>query len=415
MQETSPNRLPDSVARRRRPVLAALAAGVVVAMTPLTGCGVPVDDTDQSVVGAAASTPDAAAPTKSIVATATGGKLTDGQTAFPGDADIDDAEEPDPVWDRSVYTTFVAKQGIALRDGYFHGTDDWSGAAGFKPAAAPAKEKSLLVNGVQPGYLLTYQIYDAGNKATGYWLGAKFFSPSAGVNRGSCYVYQGDPMQDAPLAKTSPYTCDFSNIRGMDPNPVITVDEVTVVTNKQLAKNLLDTYCTTETAADSCAFVDFGYGTELQSPAAPSGSSVTNNTNETNDLTLKMASEVQTSDSVGVGVASQASFFDIWTETISATYNHTWTKTQSWSESVQVPVSPGYTAYLMFAPLLQTSTGTWVVTDNQGDRYAIPSVSIVGALPNGGDIATYECLTADFDRTTYVCSDTPRPINWQAK
>lgn len=415
MPENSPTSPSGSVPRRRGPVLAALAAGVVVALAALAGCSVPADDTDQSVVGAAASNPATGQTTKSVVASATGGQLTDDQTAFPGDADIDDAEKPDPVWDRSVFTTFVAKQGIALRDGYFHGTDDWSSATGFHPAAAPAKQKSLLVNGVQPGYLLTYQIYDAGNKATGYWIGAKFFSPSAGVNRGSCYVYQGDPMQDSPLAKTSPYTCDLSNIRGMDPNPVITVDEVTVVTNQQRAKELLDTYCTTETGGASCAFVDFGYGTELQSPAEVSGNPESNHRNETDLLTLIMGTEVQTSDSVGVGVSSEASFFDLWTSTISATYNHTWTKTQSFSESVQVSVSPGHTAYIMFAPRLQTSTGTWVVTDSQGDRYAIPSVSIVGALPNGGDIATYECPTDKFDFDTDVCSESPQQIDWQGK
>jgi hypothetical protein len=60
------------------------------------------------------------------------------------------------------------------------------------------------VYGITPGLVLLYQVHDEAGKATGYCVGAKFYSPTNGFKRNAseCRVYGGNPTIATPTSVT---------------------------------------------------------------------------------------------------------------------------------------------------------------------------------------------------------------------
>ena len=113
-----------------------------------------------------------------------------------------------------------------ISEGWFHATDSWSSADAPPPTIAGSG--ALDVHGVRPGLVLLYQIHDLAGKATGYWIGAKFHSPSVGSNAGECFVYKGNPMTtDGHKAPSSPYRCYWDSFHSYDTNPSPRLNVVT--------------------------------------------------------------------------------------------------------------------------------------------------------------------------------------------
>jgi hypothetical protein len=154
---------------------------------------------------------------------------------FPGDADLSDPVAAKPASppcslpsgqgkDRCINAGIGILQGH-LGEGWFHATDSWSSADAPPPAIAGSG--AFDVHGVTPGLVLVYQIHDQAGSATGYWIGAKFFSPINGfkANASECFVYKGNPMTSAGHKTTSsPYKCHWIRTTGENPRPNLVVE-----------------------------------------------------------------------------------------------------------------------------------------------------------------------------------------------
>ena len=140
-------------------------------------------------------------------------------TQFPGDADISNPVPADPFGDRHIDWQMLVKV-PSLRDGWFRATDVWTSSKPPFGTMSKGVNSGLQVVGFSPGLVLLYQIYDQAGKPTGYWVGAKFYSPSFGSNAGQCVVYKGNPMTThGHKAPTSPYRCYWDGFHWYDTNP----------------------------------------------------------------------------------------------------------------------------------------------------------------------------------------------------
>jgi Bacterial Ig domain len=78
----------------------------------------------------------------------------------------------------------------------------------------------------------------------------------------------------------------------------------------------------------------------VQSTAHPVGNAVENTTDTAASTTVSVTDTVSESDSVSISAKVSAKLTDIVNVEISATYGHTWTKTNTFQQSVTVPVPP---------------------------------------------------------------------------
>jgi hypothetical protein len=154
---------------------------------------------------------------------------------FPGDADLSNSVPPKPAsppcsqpsgqgYDRCITAGIEILQGH-LGEGWFHATDSWSSANAPPPAIAGSG--AFSVQGMEPGLVLLYQIHDVADKATGYWIGAKFFSSSNGFkqNASECFLYMGNPTTTAGhKTPSSPYKCRWIRTTGENPRPNLVVE-----------------------------------------------------------------------------------------------------------------------------------------------------------------------------------------------
>jgi hypothetical protein len=176
------------------------------------------------------TTPHAHANHRVVGATASASASSE----FPGEADLSNPVAPKPASppcslpsgqgvDRCITAGIEILQGH-LGEGWFHATDSWSSAQA-PPASVPGSG-TFSVQGIRPGLALVYQIHDVADKATGYWIGAKFFSPTNGFksNASECFVYQGNPMTSAGhKTLSSPYKCLWIRTTGENPRPNLVV------------------------------------------------------------------------------------------------------------------------------------------------------------------------------------------------
>lgn len=329
-----------------------------------------------------------------LAANASLGSPSEGDKEFPGDADL-----TNPVArsynDRTVLATIVANQGLGLRDGWFHGTDSWSLASDSGvPVAGP--RSVVQVNGYAPGFVISYQLYDATQKATGFWIGAKFASPAAGTNNWTCFVYDGNPTDDGEATNASPYTCSWSDVRGWYPRPVLTIDRGQVVTNKTAAKQLMLKYCNDEDAAQRCHFTDFGYDRAVVGPHTIVGNTVRNDGGHTAEYTIGWEDESKASDTFGLEVSTKIELWEIWTTSITFKYEHTWEKSHSFKQDTQISVASKSVGWIEFAPNMQISTGTWVIDAGSDGVFLLPQVGISGPVADGGSILLKGCPIADY-------------------
>jgi hypothetical protein len=154
---------------------------------------------------------------------------------FPGDADLSGPVAANPASppcsldsgqgkDRCINAGIEILQGH-LAEGWFHATDSWS-SADAPPPNIPGSG-AFDVHGIRPGLALLYQIHDLAGTATGYWIGAKFYSPINGFkkNASECFVYKGNPMTTAGHKTTSsPYVCHWIRTTGENPRPNLVVE-----------------------------------------------------------------------------------------------------------------------------------------------------------------------------------------------
>jgi hypothetical protein len=322
------------------------------------------------------------------------GALTS-QLPFPGDADVTNPQPRHPGNDRNITWSIKLTDGLRLDNGWYHSTDRWSHEEPPPPSIRTGGSNyRLQVRGVAPGLVAAYQIYDAAGKATDYWIGAKFYSPAAGTNKWECFVYQDNPRTDGQPTRLSPYICVWTNYRGSNPEPVLTVGNGTVVTNKAQAKQLLTQYCNTTTAVSDCQFVNFGYGTALGESKIV-GQQVTNDGDTKVKHTVGWKDTTKASNTVGIEVGVEVEFWNVWKASLTAKYEHTWESSHTFAESTEVDLEPHSIGWVDFAPNMQSSEGTWVI--NTGDqRYVIPSITLTAPLPDGGHILVNECPLANY-------------------
>lgn len=340
-----------------------------------------------------------AAPPKGDAASAGHGVGALNAAPFPGDAALSDAQQPRHD-DRSVSATIKVENGLHLHDGWFHATDRWSGTS-LPDGNISGTSGIYLIKGFAPGFVVKWQIYDDADKPTGYWVGAKFYTPAAGTNKWSCLVYHGDPgSEDEELDPFSQYSCLWSNTGGWNPKPVLTIASGTVVTSKVKGKQLLQQYCNGSNAARNCRFTNFGYGTAL-SDSKLVGQVVKNDgehdgTGEgKTGYDVRWATETKWTNSIGVEWSNSVKLFEVWESTLTVKYEYSWEKSEKFDEVTHIEVAPEMVGWVEFAPRMQTTVGTWAVVGG-GQRYLIPNVSLSSPLRDGGVITSTGCKLVDY-------------------
>lgn len=316
------------------------------------------------------------------------GAQAQGGAPLPGGAQVRDRVAPSSS-DRHVDATIRGTSGIGFGDLWYRATDSWSGA-GIPPASVPSGHAVFGVTGYGPGLVMAYQIY-AGSKPTGFWVGATFYSPDMGSNSARCWIYDGNPTLDGTKQTVlSPYSCSWSNIRGNNPKPTLTVSVGTVVTDKAQARDLLAKYCTTGTAAKDCRYLDSDYTSSVLGESHMVGQLVRNNGSTAARHDVGWDDQTSASNTIGVSLTNSAELWGVWTTSLELKYDHTWQTSHSFHETTSVEVPAHAVSWIEFAPNMQAVEGAWVI--NAGStRYVIPEVGLKAPLPNGGTITVNTC------------------------
>jgi hypothetical protein len=114
----------------------------------------------------------------------------------------------------------------------------------------------------------------------------------------------------------------------------------------------------------SCTFAPTGE-THVDSPQHQVGDALINNTDEEQETTINASDTVGSSDSVSVSLSAETTLFETVTVAIETSYNHTWTDSKTFSQSVDVHC-PAHNRCVILAtqPMLRDAGDFTVTLDN---------------------------------------------------
>lgn len=331
---------------------------------------------------------------------------------FPGQVDIGPAEQR-AASDRNIYAVYDVRDGLHLGDGWFAATGKWSVTSGGKGNDQVSGRMPdtidrygwVSVYGWSPGFVYAHQIYDNAKKATGYWMGSKFASPSAGSNSWNCDVYLGDPRQKGKWAPLSPYSCNWENVRGWNPEPKVVLRAATQVTDADEASDILTENCNDFDNAKRCTYVGITSTTAL-GKAEPRGSEVINHGESVAHKKISWEDEVGSETSIGLEVTNEFKLGELWKLEVKASVEHKWEYSHKFGEDIDQDVEPQTAAWAVFAPNYVAFLGSWVVDAKDGKRYLLPDVSLKSPLLDGGQVQVYTCPLKEYEGR-YKCKVVP--------
>lgn len=121
------------------------------------------------------------------------------------------------------------------------------------------------------------------------------------------------------------------------------------------------------------------------SPVRTVGTPVSNTTSTPTSYTIAIADQVSQSDTVGLdvkmsggGLAKLASIINL---EITAKYSHTWTKTSTFTQTMNVPVGPGKTAWIEGSAPVWNVTGDFTIKIGNG-TYQLSDATFTTPNPN---------------------------------
>lgn len=391
---------------------------ITAAALSLTACSVPTPATSGAPAQPEGSPSATSTATTGGLGAAPAGNLGGAADPhpFPGQVDIGPAQ-PRADSDRNIYAVYDIRDGLTLRDGWFAATGKWSLSGGGKgddragnggvPNVIDKRYGWVSVWGWSPGFVYSHQIY-RGGKPTGYWMGSKYASPETGSNSGSCDIYLGDPRQKGTWAPLSPYSCNWTNIRGWNPTPTVVLRSATQVTDPDEAADILTDNCNGSDNADRCTYVGITSTTAL-GKLQPRGSEVINNGETTAKKKISWEDEVGSETSIGVEVTNSFKLGELWKLEVKASVEHKWEYSHTFGEDIEQEVDGRTVAWAEFAPNYVAFLGSWVVDAKDGKRYLLPDVSLKSPLLDGGQVQVFTCPLKDY-LGRYKCNVVPARV-----
>ena len=222
----------------------------------------------------------------------------------------------------------------------------------------------------------TARIYDHG-KPTGFWVkmyASVWYYP---YDKGSCQIFQGDPAVTGTPVDFGPYTCGVTSVDHSDPWKIaftVGATPATVVTDPSTQSALLQAACDGPTAAQDCFYIPTSV-TFIQDKPQPYGNPVHNNTDEPVDMKVSTTHTVGTEDSIGVKYSSELTLWEIWSNSLSISYQHTWTDSRAFKQEEDMTVPAHTTGWFTISAVLDQITGDFIVRHN-GQVFAIHGATV---------------------------------------
>lgn len=132
--------------------------------------------------------------------------------------------------------------------------------------------------------------------------------------------------------------------------------------NPAAQESILDLLCDNSTPA-SCSFSTSTAQPQQKLTRAPKiVSDITKNATQDNlDLSRSVTDTITRSDSISISAKVSQKLFDLINTEISATYGHTWTNSQAFSDTLKFTVRPGYMGYVVSEEPILRDFGTFTV------------------------------------------------------
>jgi hypothetical protein len=222
----------------------------------------------------------------------------------------------------------------------------------------------------------TARIYDHG-QPTDFWVkmyASVWYYP---YDKGSCQIYQGDPAVTGKQIDFGPYTCGVTSVDHSDPWKIaftIGRTPATVVTDKTSQSALLNAACTGPNATQDCFYIPTSVD-PIQADPQPFGDPVNNKTDESVDMKVSKTHTVGTEDSMGIDYSTKVTLWDIWSNSLSVSYSHTWTDSREFTQEEDMKVPAFMTGWFTISPMLDQITGDFIVRHN-GQVYAISGATV---------------------------------------
>ncbi|BCT74386.1 hypothetical protein SCMU_02280 [Sinomonas cyclohexanicum] len=244
------------------------------------------------------------------------------------------------------------------------------------------------------------RIWDHG-KPTDFWIkmyASVYYYP---YTKASCTIFRGDPDVTGKQIDFSPYSCDVTSIDHSDPWRVVfnvghTAAET--ITDKDTQARLLNDACKGENAEQNCFYTPKSVEFITDSPK-PYGAPVANPYDSKMTMGVKSEHVVGTSNTVGVEFSTTLTLWKIWENSLKVSYQHTWTDSRSFSQSVDVDVPPHTEYWFTIAASLDRVTGDFLVRAN-GKVFRIENATVV--LPDKEKSATIVGNRAHYAGTTQI-------------
>jgi VCBS repeat-containing protein len=270
-------------------------------------------------------------------------------------------------------------------NGYVGGTGDLDGGPAVGSVILPGNEASWDVN---------WYMFRVGDVTTNFGTVGFGYTPSdfgyvpAGYAGTTFQVRYETKPRDTSCAAGGNGQCDVPNDRmaiAKDKgSPVITLNAEDAA---KIAK-VLPNICYDGSQA-GCSFIAKSQ-TAGFSPVRTVGTPVSNTTSTPTTYSIAIADQVSQSDTVGIsvklsggGLAKLASIINI---EITGTYSHTWVKTNTFTQTMNVPVAPGKTAWI------EGSVPVWNVTGDFTIKIGNSTYQLNGATfttPNPNEAGSY--------------------------
>ncbi|WP_319432659.1 Ig-like domain-containing protein [Mycobacterium sp. RTGN5] len=270
-------------------------------------------------------------------------------------------------------------------NGYVGGTGDLDGGPAVGTVILPGNEASWDVN---------WYMFRVGDVTTNFGTVGFGYTPSdfgyvpAGYAGTTFQVRYETKPRDTSCAAGGNGQCDVPNDRMAiakdNGSPVITLNAEDAA---KIAK-VLPNICYDGSQA-GCNFTAKSQ-TAGFSPVRTVGTPVSNTTSTPTTYSIAIADQVSQSDTVGIsvklsggGLAKLASIINI---EITGTYSHTWVKTNTFTQTMNVPVAPGKTAWI------EGSVPVWNVTGDFTIKIGNSTYQLNGATfttPNPNEAGSY--------------------------
>ena len=290
-----------------------------------------------------------------------------------------------------VTGTTVTDGSVELSNAHFvdngsHCCDGWEPLS-FALTVPPGSRDAWHVRGAAPDFYIEYQILKPDGSPSGYWIYAYFQDPLVGGNSATCAVTDTDSTLPKPhTAIAAPYSCLWSNPHGYNPSPILTIQAATIIQNEKTAETTAYNAC--KGASPHCVFGNVVFSTGRGKTVLVTQCYDKSATDEL-PCSYGTGKEISESDSISISLAVAVTLAKIVQITVTTTYQKTWTTTYTYTSSATLNLKPGEAGWFTLAPLLQTASGAFFISNAQagydGHNYLSQGAKASFTVPEADD------------------------------